>query len=104
MRKNKKGFTLVEVIVAMAVLAIMGLLVCTLYAFLGKTVKRSYSMNTNVDLQVAKYERGISGPDDTTNNKTITFNVDGTDVNVPIEYTVIDANNSNPNIKYFYKP
>lgn len=108
MKKNKKGFTLVEVIIAISVFAIMALLVCTLYAFLSRMIYMSNAVNTNVDSQVADYEQGddVHITDDT---KTISFlGVYHSANNVHIDYTTINdsgaGSGSNPDIKYFSKP
>lgn len=108
MKKNKNGFTLVEVIVAMAAFAVMALLVCTLYAFLNRMVYKSNSMNTHVDSQVADYEKA-EGARDTISGQHIIFG-QGTsyETDVIVEYKVIKNStpdpDSNPDIKYFYKP
>jgi len=108
MKKNKKGFTLVEVIIAMAVFAIMSLLVCTLYAFLSGMIIQSNSMNVKVDTQVADYEKGtvdISHAGLTSTN--ITFSSGTSSATVPVDVYTIEGNatdsNANPNIKYFVK-
>lgn len=107
MKKKEKGFTLVEVLIAMTVFAVMSLLVCTLYAFLNRMVYMSNDMNNDVDSQAAKYESGDDSTVVNDDTKKITFNVNGTNVEVNVDYKTIDGNDTdtNPNIKYFeYKP
>ena len=108
LKLNQQGFTLVEVIIAFAVFAIMSLLVCTLYAFLAKMTVMSDSMNQKVDTQVGNYEETVVNPaNDSTYNDQIIFNTGANTATVDIEVNVIGGNvadpKANPNIKYFTK-
>ena len=106
LKKNKKGFTLIEVIIAMSVFAIMALLVCTLYGLLSKMVYMSYTMNSEVDSQSAIYEKSENGAHDTSDTKTIRFTYGANVADVTVDYITIDGgdSSSNPDIQYFRKP
>lgn len=105
MKKNQKGFTLVEVIIAFAVLAIMGMMVCTLYSFLAKMTVSSNQTSDKVDSQKAMYENGTVNADDEKTSNKVTFKTGSDTVTVDIDLNTIQgkSTDNNPNIKYFTK-
>ncbi len=86
MKKSFKGFTLVECLVAMAILAIAGTLMAELYATVSSRNKQNHFMNTSLANQMAyieKYENaatlpifygGLDGSKNTKKDSEITSN------------------------------
>ena len=108
MKKNNKGFTLTEVLVAMVFFALMSLMVCTLYAFLSKMIIMSDITSNKVDSQMAKYESSITDASvDKITNGQVVYGTGADAVTVDVDYKVIDGSAvdqyANPNIKYFIK-
>lgn len=106
MKKNKKGFTLTEVLIAMAIFAIMSLLVCSLYAFLNRMIVTSDKTSDKVDGQMGKYENEVVDPlADSSSIGQIYFSYGGDTATVDVDVKTIDGSvpDGNPNIQYFNK-
>jgi len=107
LKKILKGFTLVEVIVAMAVFTIMALLVCTLYAFLGNMTTASSKINREVDTQVSTYENEtpLDASIDKITQQNIIFGSGASAITVEVDVNVIEGNNPDQDVylEYFGK-
>lgn len=55
-KRQTKGFTLVEVIVALAVFSIMALMLCMMYALTAKMSYETHVMNQKIDEQATQGE------------------------------------------------
>ena len=108
MKKNLKGFTLIEVIVALAVFSIMTLLLATMFTAACAIRLDTNATNKQVDKQAVSYDAGPSpAPGDGLSlGDDIIFNdINGTAGAVTVDIDVYEmeksAGNKSPNIKYF---
>ncbi len=106
--KNKKGFTLVEVLVAMAIFGIMSLLVCTLYAYLNRAIYLTKSVEDSSQQQLSDYEQKMHNPTDKKNIAEITFGDGSNRAKVDVDLNVIRGNDgesssSKAYMQYFNK-
>lgn len=104
-KKNKKGLTLIEIIVAMAVFAIMSLLVATMFATAMKLNLRTNNMNKQMQTEGATAEKKTSSHSrlaPVNGSGEIEFNLnDGTSFKIKVDG--YDANNTGDyaHFKYF---
>ena len=114
MKKKLKAFTLIEVIVAMAILAIMMSIIVMLVSSTARLVNTSNEVNVEVDKQIESYEAENPMQDNTEKGK-ITFIVPSmtlegnktlpqNSVTVDVDVTKIDKKSDAdaPNM-YFFK-
>ncbi|MEG0615000.1 MAG: prepilin-type N-terminal cleavage/methylation domain-containing protein [Oscillospiraceae bacterium] len=120
MKQNKKGFTLVEVIVALAVFAIMALMLTTMFTVSAKMHFNNQKFNEKTDNQSAYATAGGIGEKKDASGNILTkdekvagkikFDV-GTSI-IPVDIDVItiegdvsqtEYDGENPNIKIFTK-
>lgn len=119
MKKNHKGMTLVEVIVALALFAIMGLVVASIFSASANINKMTNATNNKLDVQIAM--ANFFGEDTSTikDDENFTVNFDfitgaGSSIkkiNVPIETRELrntkteseSEDKTSTNIKYFVK-
>ena len=82
MKKKYSGFTLIEVIVAIAVFAVMSLLASSIYAFIGRMTIDTNGLNQKVDKQAASVENAASLTGDKLSG---THNIVINGISVPID-------------------
>lgn len=74
MLREKKGFTLMEVIIALAIFSIFSLLLCMMFSVVFNMYSRVNKIDRNIDTQTEKIEKGAVVPDTVDTSKfTIEF-------------------------------
>ena len=72
--RDKKGFTLMEVIIALAIFSIFSLLLCMMFSVVFNMYSRVNKIDRNIDTQTEKIEKGAVVPDSVDTSKfDITF-------------------------------
>lgn len=110
MKKFHHGFTLVEMIVALAVFAVMTLVIATVFSSTAKMQMKTNQMNLKINNQVINATIGSSTSSDkitTGSSVKIKFDLSGITHEKEIKIVEIDKNDlskqesSKTNIKYF---
>lgn len=86
MKKNLKGFTLTEIIVAIAIFAIMALIVVSAVSGLGKSTLDTEAINRKTNSDVGKYNAlvELTGVPSSDEQSTTTLTIDGVTMHVTV--------------------
>ena len=112
MKKNKKGMTLVEVIVALALFAIMSLMIASIFSASAQLNKMTNAINKKMDMQIAVANvYGTTAKTREISPSIIQFKIDGKEIPINVKVYEIDKDKEasdddakskiNSNIKYF---
>ncbi len=89
--KSKRGFTLVEVMVAFVIFAIMAAMVATILATINKTKQNNLATEREIEAQRNAYYLSAQDTEYDSGTDSLTFNFEGEDP-ISINYDVEDAN------------